>query len=254
METETQMQIDTGGMSEEGRERALRSLAGWLDRALEDEQAPEGLTPELASALENGDPLPPLESEDWPADLYSLWAAMTALSQQMQMQGRQFKQLIGLLTEEREAAREPDPVVMAPAGPRRQEVDLLLDLVDRVERGIATLRRASGELAPSRLPAAARWMGATAYARRVGQMHEAILQGHVLMQDRLNESLVACGIDRLVSLNRPFDPERMTAIDIADTADVPEGTVVEVYREGYEWEGRIYRTAQVKVARRMRNV
>jgi molecular chaperone GrpE (heat shock protein) len=30
---------------------------------------------------------------------------------------------------------------------------------------------------------------------------------------------------------------------------VPEGTVVAVYRNGYEWNGEVYRTAKVKVAR-----
>jgi molecular chaperone GrpE len=41
----------------------------------------------------------------------------------------------------------------------------------------------------------------------------------------------------------------MTAVDIEETGSVPEGTVVEVYRNGYEWNGEVYRTAQVKVAR-----
>ena len=34
-----------------------------------------------------------------------------------------------------------------------------------------------------------------------------------------------------------------------ETDDVAEGTVIEVYRDGYEWNGTVYRTAQVKVAR-----
>jgi hypothetical protein len=37
--------------------------------------------------------------------------------------------------------------------------------------------------------------------------------------------------------------------DIEETSSVPEETVVEVYRNGYEWNGEVYRTAQVKVAR-----
>jgi len=41
----------------------------------------------------------------------------------------------------------------------------------------------------------------------------------------------------------------MTAVDIEETSSVPEGTVVEVYRNGYEWNGEVHRTAQVKVAR-----
>jgi molecular chaperone GrpE len=41
----------------------------------------------------------------------------------------------------------------------------------------------------------------------------------------------------------------MTAVDVEAVDSVPEGTVVEVYRNGYEWNGEVYRTAQVKVAR-----
>jgi molecular chaperone GrpE (heat shock protein) len=46
-----------------------------------------------------------------------------------------------------------------------------------------------------------------------------------------------------------FDPQRMTAIEIEKTHTVEEGTVLEIYRNGYEWEGEVYRPAQVKVAR-----
>jgi molecular chaperone GrpE (heat shock protein) len=44
----------------------------------------------------------------------------------------------------------------------------------------------------------------------------------------------------------------MTAVDIEETESVPEGTVVEVYRNGFEWNNEVYRTAQVKVARAAR--
>ena len=41
----------------------------------------------------------------------------------------------------------------------------------------------------------------------------------------------------------------MNAIDKEESAVVPEGTVLEVYRTGYEWSGEVFRTAQVKVSR-----
>jgi molecular chaperone GrpE (heat shock protein) len=40
----------------------------------------------------------------------------------------------------------------------------------------------------------------------------------------------------------------MNAIDKEESATVAEGTVLEVYRSGYEWNGEIFRPAQVKVA------
>ena len=41
----------------------------------------------------------------------------------------------------------------------------------------------------------------------------------------------------------------MSAVDLHLTGDEPEGTVVEVYRAGWEWSGRVLRPTQVKVAR-----
>src|SRR5438105_204878 len=45
-----------------------------------------------------------------------------------------------------------------------------------------------------------------------------------------------------------FDPRRMNAIDRQESSAVPEGTVIEVYRSGYEWNGEVFRPAQVKVS------
>ena len=49
---------------------------------------------------------------------------------------------------------------------------------------------------------------------------------------------------------RPFEPERLSAVDLMETREAPEGFVVEVYRPGYEWNGSVRRPAHVKVARR----
>ena len=252
------MEMDTDispqKLSTEERERMVRSFAVWLDHALEDEQRPEGLTTELICALRNGDPLPPMEGAERGGDLYSLWAAMTALSQEVRVQGRLFKQLNETLVQQRQASApeagweefRSGPV----AAPRKLEIDLLLDLRDRVDRGIASMRHAATELAPARLPLLARWLGVGRhYARHTQEILDALSHGYALTLDRVDEALVACGVDRIVCLNCQFDPQRMTAVDIAKTGDVPEGTVVEVYREGYEWDGKVYRTAQVKVAR-----
>lgn len=245
----------------------VRNFAAWLDRAIEEEQPPEGLTPELLRALRNGEPLPPLEeahSSDPGSDLYSLWSAMTALAQEVRMQGRFFKQLNETLiqtSQNRSAQNEETPSESPrteetrsahPAGGqlRKQEIDLLVDLRDRMERGIGATHGAAAELAPARLPRLARWLGVVRnYAHQAQEILGALSHGYSLALDRLDEALVASGVDRIACLNLPFDPQRMTAIDIDETGTAPEGTVVEVYRDGYEWNGTVYRTAQVKVAR-----
>jgi len=240
------------------------NFAAWLDRALGDEELPEGLPPELLSALQSGEPFPPLEgthAAGQGSDLYSLWSAMTTLAQEVRVQGRLFKQLNDSLirdvqkqTVQRDEETSPEPV----RGERvreaevKQEIDLLLELRDRMERGVATARDAAAELAPDRLPRLARWLGVGGgYARHAQEILSAVSHGYSLTLDRLDEALVSCGIDRIACLGRIFDAQRMTAVDLDETALVAEGTVVEVYRDGYEWNGMVYRTAQVKVARNM---
>lgn len=249
----------------------VRNFAAWLDRALEEEQLPESLTPELLRALRNGEPLPSLKEAHFPdqgSDLYSLWSAMTVLAQEVRVQGRLFKQLNEMLmqsaqnggAQSEETASEPPRAEetrsahSAGGQPRKQEIDLLLDLRDRVERGIGAAHEASAGLTSARLPRLARWLGvAREYTQHAQQIIIALSHGYTLTLDRLDEMLTASGVDRIACLNRPFDPQRMTAIDIDESGDAPEGTVVEVYRDGYEWNGTVFRTAQVKVARNQGN-
>ena len=273
------MNADTSSvrLSPEERERIVRGFQAWLDRyldrALAEEEPPQGLTSELLSALENGDPLPPLEGAqpgNGGCDLYSLWAAMTALAQEVRLQGRTFKQLNETLIENARsletsgcrrspvaetAAAEPSRIRQAEVRQaRKQEIDLLLDLRDRMERGSNTARSAARELAPSRLPPLARWLGLGAnYARHAQEILAAISHGYSLTLDSLDEALVACHVNRIACEGKIFDPQRMTAVDVEEISSVPEGTVVEVYRNGYEWNGEVYRSAQVKVARPAKN-
>jgi molecular chaperone GrpE len=96
----------------------------------------------------------------------------------------------------------------------------------------------------------ARWLGVgSGYARNANEILAALSHGYSLTLDTLDEVLVGRGVSRIACQGQIFDPQRMTAVDIDETKSVPEGTVVEVYRNGYEWNGEVYRTAQVKVAR-----
>ena len=92
----------SGRPSPEQRERLVRNFEAWLEKALADEAPPSGLTAELLSALETGDPLPPVDRS---CDLYSLWCAMTALTQEVRLQGRAFTQLKDTLFRGLEASR-----------------------------------------------------------------------------------------------------------------------------------------------------
>src|SRR5260370_36174013 len=152
----------SGRVSQEIREKILRGLEAWLDDALTGEESPQGLTAELLRALENGGPLPPIEGR---RDLYSLWSAMIALTQEVKLQSRTFKQLNDTLEqvhkssvlamqadsssarameeEQEEEEGKEESTAEQPKQPsrrlvRKEEIDLLLDLRDRLERGITS--------------------------------------------------------------------------------------------------------------------
>jgi molecular chaperone GrpE len=249
----------SGRLSPEQRERLVRNFEAWLEKALADEAPPSGLTAELLSALETGDPLPPVDRS---CDLYSLWCGMTALTQEVRLQGRAFTQLKDTLlrgleasaAERRnaEAAAQSSPETPRSKQAQRREIDTLLDLRDRVERGRSAAQSAAEELAHSRW---ARWLGiGRRRARQTQEILAALSQGYGLTLDRLDQALLDLHVSAIRSEGQRFDPQRMTAIAIGETDEMPEGTVVEVYRNGYEWESEVYRPAQVKVARpRARN-
>ena len=69
------------------------------------------------------------------------------------------------------------------------------------------------------------------------------------MQRNLNSTLNSEGVKRLDSLNNLFDPRVHEALSYQESKEFDEGIVVEVFREGYELNGKIIRAAQVIVSK-----
>jgi molecular chaperone GrpE len=254
----------SGRLPHETRERILRGFEAWLDSALGGEEPPQGVAGDLLAVLAAGDPLPPMEGQ---CDLYSLWSAMTALTQEVKLQSRTFRQLYDTLSQgtgnSGGVAASPLSVPQAvteerlaapPETERRsqkKQLDLLLDLRDRLDRGIRSVREAEAQLvAASPRSFWARWLGGDRGRMRQTQDTLAALEkGYALTLDRLDQGLQDSHLSPILCEGQVFDPHRMTAVELEETDAVPEGTVVGVYRSGYEWEGEVYRSAQVKVAR-----
>ena len=81
---------------------------------------------------------------------------------------------------------------------------------------------------------------------RVGALEE----GYRISLDRLDDVLAEFGVQEIACQGQPFDPSSMHVVEVEETDQAAEGTVVEVYRTGYEWKGEVHRPAQVKVARK----
>ena len=230
------------------REEILLRFEAWLDGALADEEPPRGIEAEILAAM-TGD------GEGWarpaPNSAYSLWAAMTALTQEVKLQGRSFKELNETLSsqESRMAERERDMLVRETERRCRKEVlGILIDLRDRLGRGLESVRASEVGISKSASPS---WR-ARIFSRPIETGAEetlaALRKGYELGLERLDQTLEEFNAREIPCAGQAFDPRRMNAIDRQESSAVPAGTVVEVYRSGYEWNGEVFRPAQVKVS------
>ncbi len=79
---------------------------------------------------------------------------------------------------------------------------------------------------------------------------EGTRKGISMVQDAFRKLLESENISPIDPAGQPFDAEKMEAIMAVDPAEGEEsGTVREVYRKGYEQNGKVLRFAQVVVVR-----
>jgi molecular chaperone GrpE len=229
------------------REEILRRFEKWLDGALAAEEPPRGVEAEILASMAGGGEG---RARPAPADAYSLWAAMTALTQEVKLQGRSFKELNDTLGSQasRMAERERDLLRETERRCRKEILSVLIDLRDRLGRGLESVRASEAEISK----AARRGWRARLFSRpsedATDTMLAALKKGYELGLERLDQTLEEFNAREIPCEGQAFDPRRMNAIDRQESSAVPEGTVIEVYRSGYEWNGEVFRTAQVKVS------
>jgi molecular chaperone GrpE len=66
---------------------------------------------------------------------------------------------------------------------------------------------------------------------------------------RLERALQQHGLEPIPCVGQPFDPETMEVVEVVPQSDGGGSEVVEEVRRGYLWRGRVFRFAQVKVAK-----
>lgn len=77
----------------------------------------------------------------------------------------------------------------------------------------------------------------------------SLREGVELTRRDLLGLLAAQGVELEDPKGQPFDPLRHQALSHESVPGFPEGTVVEVFRKGYSFKGRLLRPALVKVAK-----
>lgn len=78
----------------------------------------------------------------------------------------------------------------------------------------------------------------------------ASLQSGVLMiQQQLKNALAETGLEEIDATGKPFDPTLHEAVTHQESAEVPEGNVLQQIRKGYKLKERLLRPAAVIVAK-----
>ena len=74
------------------------------------------------------------------------------------------------------------------------------------------------------------------------------VQGLVLVSKRLIATLEQLGVRQIGKPGDPFDPRWHEAVTMETRSDIPEGTILTVFRPGYALGERVIRPAQVIVS------
>jgi molecular chaperone GrpE len=73
-------------------------------------------------------------------------------------------------------------------------------------------------------------------------------RGMELIYQRLGDALKKLGLEPISAKGQKFDPHIHHAIDMVETDEVEDHTVLDEYQHGYNFRGRLLRPAMVKVA------
>lgn len=86
-------------------------------------------------------------------------------------------------------------------------------------------------------------------AGRVRDVLDSLLTGYTMSLQRVARVLRQHGLETIPAVGEPFDPERMEVLEAVGDSGRPANEVVGEVRRGYLWRGRVFRFAQVRVAR-----
>jgi molecular chaperone GrpE len=73
-----------------------------------------------------------------------------------------------------------------------------------------------------------------------------------LIARQLDRVLRQAGLTPITCLGQEVDPQRHEIIEVKDTNEAEDDSIIEVVRRGYEWNGQLLRQPQVVVARNVK--
>ena len=83
-----------------------------------------------------------------------------------------------------------------------------------------------------------------------GASVQSLQTGVNMIRQQLRSALSESGLEEIDALNKPFDPNLHEAVSQQETADLPEGHVMQQLRKGFKLRDRLLRPATVVVAKK----
>jgi len=78
--------------------------------------------------------------------------------------------------------------------------------------------------------------------------YEEYRKGVILIRKQLWDALSRHGVQRVDAVGKMFDPHVHQAIERVESTEYPDGFIVDVFQDGYQFHGRVLRPAIVRVA------
>ena len=128
-------------------------------------------------------------------------------------------------------------------------VELLLDLREHLTRAAEAARQTRGEMPFAKRGGLVERLRAKPLVQADGIV-TTLMKGYDLCRAELDKALSQYGVRPIECVGGQFDAARMKAVDTDETGNATDGTVTAICRQGYVRHGRVYRLAEVKVARR----
>ena len=79
---------------------------------------------------------------------------------------------------------------------------------------------------------------------------QSLQTGINMIYQQLRNALLEAGLEEIDAADKPFDPNVHEAVSQRETAEVPEGHVVQQMRKGYKLRDRLLRPASVVVSKK----
>jgi molecular chaperone GrpE len=86
-------------------------------------------------------------------------------------------------------------------------------------------------------------------AQRFRQSLDALLVGYAMSMQRIERALEQQGLEAIPCVGQPFDPETMEVAEVVREEGRASTEVLQEIRRGYRWRGKLFRFAQVRVAK-----